>query len=198
MTIPGVSQVITMGGSRKQYHVLVDSQRLTRFEVALPEVEAALAEGAQREADLLYGNVRWLTLAAAVSPLIGLLGTVWGMIIAFHDTTQLGAGSNKAEYLAEGIYIALVTTLGGLAVAIPAAIIAHFFEGRITKMLAQIDTELRRLMPRFESQEGRTRFDLNERGLFRRDVAAAAPPPDSARRTVISPEHVPAPPVRHK
>ena len=42
MTIPGVSQVITMGGSRKQYHVLVDSQRLTRLEVALPEVEAAL------------------------------------------------------------------------------------------------------------------------------------------------------------
>lgn len=164
----------------------------------IPEVEAALVEGTQREADRLYGNVRWLTLAAAVTPLIGLLGTVWGMIIAFHDTTQLGAGSNKAEYLAEGIYVALVTTLGGLAVAIPAAIIAHFFEGRITKMLALADHELRRLMPRFESQEGRTRFDLNERGLFRRDVAAAAPPADSVRRTVISPESAPAPPVRHK
>lgn len=164
----------------------------------IPEVEATLVEGTQREADRLYGNVRWLTLAAAVSPLIGLLGTVWGMIIAFHDTTQLGAGSNKAEYLAEGIYVALVTTLGGLAVAIPAAIIAHFFEGRITKMLALIDTELRRLMPRFESQEGRTRFDLNERGMFRRDVASAAPPADSVRRTVTSPEVMAPPPVGHK
>ncbi len=150
----------------------------------IPEVEAALAEGSQREADRLYSNVRWLSLAAAVSPLIGLLGTVWGMIIAFHDTTQLGAGSNKAEYLAEGIYVALVTTLGGLAVAIPAAICAHFFEGRITKMLATIDRELRLLMPRFESQEGRTRFDLNERGLYRRELAQAAPsaPATDARR----------------
>jgi biopolymer transport protein ExbB len=166
----------------------------------LPEVEAALAEGTQREADRLYGNVRWLTLAAAVAPLIGLLGTVWGMIIAFHDTTQLGAGSNKAEYLAEGIYVALVTTLGGLAVAIPAAIIAHFFEGRITKMLALIDTELRRLMPRFESQEGRTRYDLNERGLFRRDVSASAAVSDSAKRAVTATEIplTPPPPVRHK
>ncbi|MEO8269774.1 MAG: MotA/TolQ/ExbB proton channel family protein, partial [Aureliella sp.] len=164
----------------------------------IPEVEAALADGTQREADRLYGNVRWLTLAAAVTPLIGLLGTVWGMIIAFHDTTQLGAGSNKAEYLAEGIYVALVTTLGGLAVAIPAAIIAHFFEGRITKVLALIDTELRRLMARFESQEGRTRFDLNERGLFRRDVSSSSSPADSVRQTIISAENLPPPPVRHK
>lgn len=171
----------------------------------IPEVEAALAEGSQREADRLYSNVRWLTLAAAVSPLIGLLGTVWGMIIAFHDTTQLGAGSNKAEYLAEGIYVALVTTLGGLAVAIPAAICAHFFEGRITKVLATIDRELRRLMPRFESQEGRTRFDLNERGLYRRELGQATPPPpaEAARRpggTVVVSEVPLAPPhpVRHK
>ncbi|MEZ6135142.1 MAG: MotA/TolQ/ExbB proton channel family protein [Pirellulaceae bacterium] len=81
----------------------------------IPEMEAAVADGSQREADRLYSNVRWLTLAAAVTPLIGLLGTVWGMIIAFYNTTQLGAGSNKAEFLAEGIYVALVTTLGGLA-----------------------------------------------------------------------------------
>lgn len=171
----------------------------------IPEVEAALAEGSQREADRLYSNVRWLTLAAAVSPLIGLLGTVWGMIIAFHDTTQLGAGSNKAEYLAEGIYVALVTTLGGLAVAIPAAICAHFFEGRITKMLATIDRELRRLMPRFESQEGRTRFDLNERGLYRRELGQANPPAptDAARRpgSPLGTSEVPLtapPPMRHK
>lgn len=136
----------------------------------ISEVETALSEGAQREADLLYGNVRWLTLAAAITPLIGLLGTVWGMIIAFHDTTRLGAGTNRAEFLAEGIYVALVTTLGGLAVAIPAAIFAHYFEGRITKMLALIESELRRLIPRFESHEGRVRYDVNSQGLVRRDT----------------------------
>lgn len=137
----------------------------------IPEIESAISEGTQREADSLYSNVRWLTLAAAVTPLIGLLGTVWGMIIAFYNTTQLGSGSNKAEFLAEGIYVALVTTLGGLAVAIPAAIFAHYFEGRITRLLGQIESEYRGLVPRFESLEGKTRYDLSARGLTRRVVS---------------------------
>ncbi|RMF42871.1 MAG: MotA/TolQ/ExbB proton channel family protein [Planctomycetota bacterium] len=125
----------------------------------LPEIEATIAESAQHEADTMYNNVRWLNLAAAVTPLIGLLGTVWGMIIAFYNTTQLGAGTNKAEFLAEGIYVALVTTLGGLAVAIPAAICAHYFEGRITTTVAAIEKELKRLIPKFEPLEGRLRWD---------------------------------------
>lgn len=161
----------------------------------VPEMETAINEGTQREADHLYGNVRWLTLAAAVTPLIGLLGTVWGMIIAFYNTTQLGAGANKAEFLAKGIYVALVTTLGGLAVAIPAAIFAHYFEGRITKMLASVDKELRRLVPRFESMEGKTRYDISSRGLTRRvgsenskrrpahDTTASSPARPPATRT---------------
>ncbi len=158
------------------------------------EVETAIAEGTQREADYLYGNVRWLTLAAAITPLIGLLGTVWGMIIAFHDTTQLGAGSNRAEFLAEGIYVALVTTLGGLAVAIPAAVFAHYFEGRITKMLALIDGELRRLIPRFESQEGKSRYEIGSRGLVRHDPALAEQRQRAALATAASP--LAAPPIR--
>ncbi len=83
------------------------------------------------------------------------------MIIAFYNTTKLGAGMNKAEFLAEGIYVALVTTLGGLAVAIPAAIFAHYFEGRITRILSLVDTELRSLLPVLEQLEGRGRFDAN-------------------------------------
>lgn len=140
----------------------------------IPEIESAISEGVQREADRLYGNVRWLTLAAAVTPLIGLLGTVWGMIIAFYNTTQLGAGMNKAEFLAEGIYVALVTTLGGLAVAIPAAIVAHYFEGKITKTLSRVEHELRALVPRFELLEGRGRYDISSRGLTRRVLPDAS------------------------
>lgn len=155
----------------------------------IPEVESAIAEGAQREAEKLYNNVRWLTLAAAVTPLIGLLGTVWGMIIAFFETAQMGAGGNKAEMLAEGIYVALVTTLGGLAVAIPAAIFAHYFEGKIGQILGRIESDYRRLVPRFESFEGRARYDLSARGLTRR-VAK-----EPKRRTeTIGPD--PGPPAR--
>ena len=113
----------------------------------LGEVESAVVESSEREAEKLYTNVRWLTLSAAVAPLMGLLGTVWGMIRAFHDTTQLLPGQNKADYLAGGIYAALVTTLGGLMVAIPAAIFAHYFETRIQKVFHQIDEFLAELTP---------------------------------------------------
>jgi len=122
------------------------------------EVEHAVAEASEREAERLYSNVRWLNLAAAVTPLLGLLGTVWGMIVAFHDTTQLLPGQNKADFLAKGIYMALVTTLSGLVVAIPAAILAHYFEGRITSLFHKIDELLFNLMPQVERYEGRVRF----------------------------------------
>lgn len=123
------------------------------------ELEHTVMETSQREADRMFTNVRWLTLAAGVAPLLGLLGTVWGMIIAFHDTAQLDAGQNKAEALAEGIYVALVTTLAGLSIAIPAAVLAHYFEGRITLLFHQIDELLFNLLPQVERYEGRVRFN---------------------------------------
>lgn len=131
---------------------------LVKFGRPLSEVAHAGAEASEREAERLYANVRWLNLAAAVTPLMGLLGTVWGMIRAFHDTTHLAPGQNKADFLAEGIYVALATTLGGLSVAIPAAIFAHYFEGRITALFHEIDNFLFSLMPQAERFEGRLRF----------------------------------------
>ena len=121
------------------------------------EVEHTCTEVCQREADRMYANVRWMNLIAAVAPLLGLFGTVWGMINAFYETTQLAPDQNKAEYLASGIYVALVTTLGGLAVAIPAAVSAHYFEGRIHAIFHQIEELLFSLMPQIERYEGRLR-----------------------------------------
>ncbi len=145
------------------------------------EVEHTVAESSQREADRLYSNVRYLTMAASVAPLIGLLGTVWGMIIAFHDTTQLAPGQNKADFLAEGIYIALVTTLGGLCVAIPAAIIAHYFEGRIQNLFRDIDELMFNLLPQIERYEGRVRFSRHH-GESEGPESAPPPPPVESRR----------------
>jgi biopolymer transport protein ExbB len=122
------------------------------------EVDRATTETSEREADRLYGNIRWLNLSAAVSPLLGLLGTVWGMIQAFHDTTGLPAGVNKADFLAEGIYVALVTTLCGLMVAIPAAVFSHYLEGRLQNLFHEVDELLFSLAPQIERFEGRMRF----------------------------------------
>ncbi|MCA9198226.1 MAG: MotA/TolQ/ExbB proton channel family protein [Planctomycetales bacterium] len=121
------------------------------------EIQAVVNESLQREASRLHGGVRWLNLAAAVSPLMGLFGTVWGMIQAFFLTTQLEAGQNKADFLAEGIYVALVTTLAGLTIAIPAAIFAHYFEGKIQTQFHRIEELLFQLLPQVERYEGRMR-----------------------------------------
>lgn len=130
------------------------------------EVKQAVADACNREATRLYGNVRTLNLAAAVTPLLGLLGTVWGMIEAFFVTANApAAGFNRAEQLADGIYVALVTTAAGLMVAIPAAMLAHGFEGRIQKLLLEVQDLLFTLLPQVERYEGKlrvSRTQLNE------------------------------------
>lgn len=144
------------------------------------EVEHAVAEASEREAARLYANVRWLNLIAAIAPLMGLFGTVWGMIRAFFDTTQLAAGQNKADFLAQGIYVALVTTLGGLAIAIPAAIFSHYFEGRIQKLFHEIDELLFNLLPQVERFEGRMRVTPHSLDATQEVEGGRTPSPDPA------------------
>ena len=131
---------------------------LTRVGRPQAEIEGCLSESTQREATRLNQIGSWLTLAAAIAPLIGLLGTVWGITQAFYDTTQLVEGQNRAEALAQGIYTALVTTMCGLMIAIPAAILAHFFENRIVSTMNQIEEMITNLLPQFERYEGQLRF----------------------------------------
>jgi len=121
------------------------------------ELEHAVTEANDREAARLYANVRWLGLGAGIAPLLGLLGTVLGMIQAFIATAEMTPGQSKSEALAKGIYEALVTTATGLAVAIPAAVLAHWFEGRIQKLFRELDETLLGMMPQLERFEGRMR-----------------------------------------
>lgn len=79
------------------------------------------------------------------------------MIIAFYTTANLQAGANRAAELASGIYLALITTFAGLCVAIPAAIISHYLEGRILAGFRRVDDVVTGLLPAIESFEGRGR-----------------------------------------
>jgi biopolymer transport protein ExbB len=123
----------------------------------LPEMERAVEVAKEREASRLYANVRPISLAVSVTPLLGLLGTVQGMIIAFYTTANLDAGANRAAELAQGIYVALITTFAGLCVAIPAAMIAHFLEGRILKGFREVDEVVDGVLPQLEKFEGKGR-----------------------------------------
>lgn len=124
----------------------------------LPEVEAAVKDASQREADRLYANVRWINLVASLATLLGLLGTIQGMIMAFHEMTVMQPTDNRVTVLAGGIYTALVTTFAGLTVAIPALFASHCFEGWIQSYFRQIDELVFSLLPQLERYEGRVRF----------------------------------------
>ncbi|MBR5710049.1 MAG: MotA/TolQ/ExbB proton channel family protein [Thermoguttaceae bacterium] len=128
----------------------------------LPEVISAVEAAKQDEAANLYRNVGWLTLVSSLAPLLGLLGTVWGMILAFHRVASLEIGANRAEQLSSGIYVALVTTAAGLAIAIPVALFAHFFESRILKAFHKLDSKLLPLYDVMEKQEGKPRISLSQ------------------------------------
>jgi len=139
------------------------------------EVEMTLKETTEREAAKLYKNVRPINLATSLTPLLGLLGTVQGMIACFYQTANLGADANKVQVLSSGIYVALVTTFGGLVVAIPAAVFAHYFEGRIQGLFRDIDETLLGLLPQLERFEGKirvTRQGLSTAETERPEVAA--------------------------
>jgi biopolymer transport protein ExbB len=118
-----------------------------RADRPLPEIERAAEVAKERAASRLYANVRPIALAVTVTPLIGLLGTVQGMIIAFYTTATLDTSANRTAELAQGIYVALVTTFAGLCVAIPAAVLAHWLEGRIQRGFRDVDDLLDVVLP---------------------------------------------------
>jgi len=142
----------------------------------LAEVERAVGEAKDREATKLYANVRPISLAASITPLIGLLGTVQGMILAFHTTANMGAGADRASELAGGIYVALLTTFAGLCVAIPAAVIAHWLEGRIMRGFRDVDAVVSKLWRLVEKCENAQRIPAPSPAQAAARVGQAAVP----------------------
>lgn len=95
-------------------------------------VEDALAEQSAR----LFRKIEYLSVIGNIAPMVGLLGTVIGMIIAFQNVAST-QGTASAPQLAEGIYQALVTTVGGLIVAIPSIGAFAIFRNRIDQFVAE-------------------------------------------------------------
>jgi biopolymer transport protein ExbB len=103
------------------------------------EVEQAIIDGGERQVGHLRKNLRILNTIATISPLLGLLGTVWGMILCFNEIAMSSA-MGKSEKLAEGIGMALIATAGGLCVAIPALVLYMFLAGRVDAVVMEMDS----------------------------------------------------------
>jgi biopolymer transport protein ExbB len=102
------------------------------------EVEQAIIDTGERVTNGLRRYLRLLNGIATISPLLGLLGTVLGMIKAFNAIATASA-MGRPELLAAGIGQALLTTAAGLSVAIPALIAYLFFVGRVDRLIMDID-----------------------------------------------------------
>ncbi|MFZ1144213.1 MAG: MotA/TolQ/ExbB proton channel family protein [Bryobacteraceae bacterium] len=100
-------------------------------------LERALQLGVSEEVAKLERNMHWLAITASVSPFVGLLGTVLGIIRTFNALGQQGATSLAA--VGPGISEALVATALGLFAAIPAALFYNLFGNRIREMGARLD-----------------------------------------------------------
>ena len=102
------------------------------------EIEQAVMDGGERQVALLKRRLRVLNGVATIMPLIGLLGTVTGMIEAFNNIADSNA-MGQAEILASGIAMALLTTAIGLFIAIPALTAYMFLAGRIDALVVEMD-----------------------------------------------------------
>lgn len=101
------------------------------------EVEQAIIDGGERQLNLLRKHLRVLNGVSTIAPLLGLLGTVVGMIDSF-NTLAMTQG-NKNEELAAGIGLALLTTAVGLMIAIPALIMYMYLAGRVDALVNEMD-----------------------------------------------------------
>lgn len=112
---------------------------LSRAGADFSEREKVVEDVAHGEVQKLSRNLRPLFLVWLIAPLLGLLGTVWGMIEAFSNIA-MEDGIGKPELLAAGIYRALTTTAAGLVVAIPAIVAYWFLQGRIEAFTARVES----------------------------------------------------------
>jgi biopolymer transport protein TolQ len=105
-----------------------------------------------REMDRLEQSLAFLATVSNTSPYIGLLGTVWGIMRAFHDMAR--TGSAGPSVVAAGVAEALFTTAAGLLIAVPAVLLYNHFVRRMSVMLTEAENQARQLRLALAEQEG--------------------------------------------
>lgn len=111
---------------------------ISRIGKPLKDISSAIENTGRLEVNRLEKNLASLATIAGAAPMIGFLGTVIGMILAFHEMAAAG-GQINIEMLAEGIYVAMTTTVAGLAVGIIAYIGYNVLVARVDKVVYKME-----------------------------------------------------------
>lgn len=115
-------------------------------------MQTAMREMEDEEAVKLYAKIGWLSLISATAPMLGLFGTVTGMFVTFGAIADAGGSVSPAQ-LAEGIKMALVTTIFGLTVAIPVGAFYFFLRNRVTRIIIEVNAIAEDFFERFREKE---------------------------------------------
>ena len=114
-------------------------------------IQRAMQIAASEELTRLERSLPWLAITGAVTPFVGLFGTVWGIIDAFHGLGTAGAATLRA--VAPGISEALITTAAGLVAAIPAVIAYNLVGASIREFAARADDFALEMLNAVERQQ---------------------------------------------
>jgi len=123
-------------GARPSFLSFVLMHGMSELEYGWNAVEKSLEDALAEQSARLFRKIEYLSVIGNIAPMVGLLGTVIGMIIAFQNVAST-QGTASAPQLAEGIYQALITTVGGLIVAIPSIGAFAIFRNRIDQFVAE-------------------------------------------------------------
>jgi biopolymer transport protein ExbB len=127
------------------------SAGLPKINAGFDAMEKAMDEVAEEETIKLHQKIGWLSLIGNIAPMMGLFGTVSGMIGAFNEITRLGANVTPKD-LSAGISQALITTLFGLFVAMPSLFFFFLFRNKVIKVSLEITAIAADLVERFRPQ----------------------------------------------
>jgi biopolymer transport protein ExbB len=109
-----------------------------RIDKPMTDISAAIENQGKLEVYKMENNLANLATIAGAAPMIGFLGTVIGMIVAFHEMASAG-GNIDVEMLSKGIYTAMVTTVAGLVVGIIAYIAYNYLVTKVEKVIFQME-----------------------------------------------------------
>lgn len=155
--VEGVEQHFAEGNPRAAAELLrtddsflgqVVSAGLAKLDRGHAAAIEAMQEVGEEEIMKLEHSLGYIGLIGNISPMVGLLGTVDGMVAAFRVIAMSGSTPNAAD-LAMNISLALVTTLAGLIIAIPAISICNVLKNRVQKLTLQIGIQSEELLERF-------------------------------------------------
>ena len=106
---------------------------------SVEDIETRCESAAMQQITLLRTPLKGLNFIAAVAPLLGLLGTVIGMIMCFESLAEEAASAGKSQAMAAGIKVALLTTAAGLTVAVPAILVYFIFNQKLNLLAARCE-----------------------------------------------------------